>query len=366
MKNEIQQYLGTLEFEQPQFHKNMAVVSLMNPDSNLEYLVFDEAVNKGLAVEETSSVQELKINNKTGKEVLIMQGEFVLGGKQNRMISRNIYMEKNFTGSVPVNCVQQHRWSPTFDKKFSSSKRMATKGVKLAASRSQGEVWNSVACFMAQSGSHSQSHDLGEIFSQKERDVSDYLSAFSLVDGAVGVAIATRMNGDIVYGIDLFDKHATMNKNFKKIIESSAMEAIVGEGEIAAADIDVEEFLDSAKNAIYRKQKSVSLGKDYLISGNVEGGALSFNRIPVYVTFASGHQRNATRHSDLGRRRPDIHVGGDDDQDTINPSTGFGRVRFGDNYIHRVRFGDNYIHPRQDNDLHRYIPPRQEDDFYRQ
>jgi len=71
---EVKKYVSSLKLGDPQVYRNLAIAPLMGKDSKLDYLTFDEAVNSGLSIDETGSVPTLHFTNKTGKEILILQG----------------------------------------------------------------------------------------------------------------------------------------------------------------------------------------------------------------------------------------------------------------------------------------------------
>ena len=82
--------------------------------STLDYLVLDEALASGLVeiteVSEQGSVPELKFINRGPKPVLIVDGEELLGAKQNRIVNLTILVAANSELTIPVSCVEAGRW----------------------------------------------------------------------------------------------------------------------------------------------------------------------------------------------------------------------------------------------------------------
>ena len=312
---EINDYINRLNIGTIKKYKNMAVAPLLEADSKLEYLVFDEAVNSGLRVSETGSVPTLHFSNKTGKEVLILQGEYAEGGKQNRMVAANVYMAKDFDGDVPVRCVEEHRWGTGYDspniglnledsfrpgfrnsprqqrpsgEQLYSSRRMATKGVCFASARGQGAVWSQVSKLMGDHKVSSRTGNISDVFNQKQDDLSDYVSNFHYTSGAVGIVVAIEQDGKKRYGTDIFDQSRTMEKNFSKLLESYILEAISKGSSIKQTKKEVKAFLDNINNISFNERKAISLGRDFLLKGNQsEGSALVYESIPVYVSFST-------------------------------------------------------------------------------
>ena len=49
--------------------------------------------------------------NKSDRMVLILDGEELVGIKQNRIVNTTILIAANTTTVIPVSCVEQGRWS---------------------------------------------------------------------------------------------------------------------------------------------------------------------------------------------------------------------------------------------------------------
>ena len=125
------------------------------------YLMLEEATAAGLAsvaeVSDEGRVPELKLTNGGDRPVLVLEGEELLGGKQNRTTNLTILAPPRTTIIIPVSCVEAGRWratSPTA--KVSQTVHMACgRAAKVASvSRSlrhegharadQGRVWQDI------------------------------------------------------------------------------------------------------------------------------------------------------------------------------------------------------------------------------
>ncbi len=292
MENIIE-YVTGLTVGEPQTYRNMAVFPLMGKSSGLDYLLFDEAMNAGLKITETGSVPTLHFTNNTGKKVLIMQGEYAVGGKQNRMIATNVLMANGFDGEVPVKCVQHGRWSsPGLEGKFFSANRRAPQTVMMADG--QQEVWSEVHNLSVGLGVKSATGDIEDSFSQRSHDVEDYTSNFDYVPGSVGIVVFVANKG-LSIGADIFDKQSTMRKNFNKIVESYALEAIASSNEHLALGRPkgfVSTFLEKIGQCQFHERTAVSLGRDFRLVGPISGFALDNYGVPLYVTLSSTKAKN--------------------------------------------------------------------------
>ena len=129
MEDLFQNYFTSLTIGRKQSYKNMAVYPLSS-DYNIpfDYLTFDEAVSDDLIdvveVDEGGHVPELKVKNKSPLKILIIDGEELVGAKQNRIVNTTILVKEESTVVIPVSCVEQGRWSYNSDK-FDSKQRFA-------------------------------------------------------------------------------------------------------------------------------------------------------------------------------------------------------------------------------------------------
>ncbi|MCL5669876.1 MAG: hypothetical protein M1423_01030, partial [Acidobacteria bacterium] len=74
----------------------------------------DEAIEKGDVrvgeVSEGGQVPFLQVENAGGNPVLILEGEELVGGKQNRIVNTSIIVLAGSVIKIPVSCVESGRW----------------------------------------------------------------------------------------------------------------------------------------------------------------------------------------------------------------------------------------------------------------
>jgi hypothetical protein len=135
-----------------------------------------------LVIEETSSsgsVPKLFARNPTSFDYLLLAGQIVRGGKQNRGINADILIGANSSIEIPVTCVEQGRWSHADSKDFSNdfshggfeppsvrSAKMrsvhARRRVGGAAIADQSAVWDEISVMQNAVRADSASNDLLE------------------------------------------------------------------------------------------------------------------------------------------------------------------------------------------------------------
>jgi len=96
-------------------------------------MTLDEALVGGLIevteVSQGGAVPELKVVNTSPRMVLILDGEELVGAKQNRIVNTTILVQAQSTTVIPVSCVEQGRWhyrSP----RFSSEERIMSPALR--------------------------------------------------------------------------------------------------------------------------------------------------------------------------------------------------------------------------------------------
>ena len=121
MTDLIKNYLEKIKIGKGQSYKNLTLYPLLSDEViPFDYLTLDEALSQNLIevveVNQHGSVPELRVINKSDKMVLILDGEELVGAKQNRIINTTILIPANETVKIPVSCVEAGRWS--YDTQF--------------------------------------------------------------------------------------------------------------------------------------------------------------------------------------------------------------------------------------------------------
>ena len=178
----------------------------------------DEALSENLIevveIDEGGSVPELKVINKSEIMVLILDGEELVGAKQNRIVNTTILITAKETVVIPVNCVEEGRWSYDTDRFHSEERIMAPtmRAMKvqqvnypvrqLGNFRSdQGAIWNEISKKASRQKAESDSMATAEIYRKERPAIDDYLENFTMVDSQIGAIFL--INGRVV-GMDCF------------------------------------------------------------------------------------------------------------------------------------------------------------------
>lgn len=283
---------------------NLTMFPLLDDSARSEqpdYLTLDEALAQGSAkvteVSEGGSVPELKLVNQSDRPVFLLDGEELIGAKQNRILNLSILAAGMQTLVIPVSCVEQGRWAHQ-SREFASSERThyssgrAKKMAKVTNSLSssgerysdQGEVWLDIELKSSSLRSSSRTRAMAGIYEENATKIEDYVRAFSVMEGQVGALFA--INGKVI-GFDLFDYAITLQKLLPKLVRSYSLDAIdaLVEHPAAASVESASELLQAVTKASAKTFPAISLGEDVRFTGDkLTGGALVANQRTVHLS----------------------------------------------------------------------------------
>ena len=125
---QIKSFLEISKIARKQVHLNLTIFPLLAPKGiDPEYLILEQVLDKDLIqiteLDIQGSVPELKLNNLGKKSVLIIEGEELVGAKQNRIVNSSFLIGGKTQVVIPVSCVEQGRWRYR-SKTFGSGKKM--------------------------------------------------------------------------------------------------------------------------------------------------------------------------------------------------------------------------------------------------
>ena len=246
--NLIEKQLGHLTLGEAQWIHNLSIYPLLAEDDSLPgYLTLDQALNNKQAriteVSEAGLVPELAFENLTDQPILLLDGEELVGAKQNRVLNVTLLVLGGNKLVIPVSCVEMGRWSHN-SPEFSSggralySRARAAKMAQVSASlrdrgtrkSDQGAIWDDIAFKMNERGESSRTQAMADIYAGAETRLSDYEQAFRSVPLQIGAVFA--INGQVA-GMELFDAQAAFAAYLPKLVKSYALDAIDTPGEVS-------------------------------------------------------------------------------------------------------------------------------------
>jgi hypothetical protein len=298
---EVERSLASLRLGSPQIHLNLALFPLLgegNPEAG--YLLLDEALERKLArvteVSDGGSVPELAFENTSAEKILLVDGDELIGAKQNRILNLSILVGGGRKLTIPVSCVEQGRWSYR-SRDFSPAgrsifaKARAKKMVSVSyAMRSHGdrrsnqsEVWADVAEKAMHCHVESSTGSMADIYEQRARHLDAYVGAFRAEPRQRGAVIA--IDGKPA-GLEVFDSAAAFSRYLQKLVRSYALDAIETQAgkALAPSEASVRSFLDAILAAEAERFQALGEGEDVRLTGEgVTGGALTVDGRVVHL-----------------------------------------------------------------------------------
>lgn len=288
----IAELLAQVKLGDPQVHLNLTLYPLLGPGcAEPGYRLLDEALASGCAriteVSESGSVPDLSLVNDCAEAVLLLDGEELVGAKQNRILNLTILAPPGTTLLIPVSCVEAGRWQADaaafssaprahFAEGRARKARQVSESLRTSGTRrsDQAEVWDDIARKSERLAAHSATGAAEALYATHRARLDAYRAAFAPVEGQVGALFA--INGQAT-GFDLFDSPATLAGLLPKLVESNALDAIdaLRPGSDSAPAIEPQVLLAAAAGAATTTFKALGQGEDLRLEGpGLTGGAL--------------------------------------------------------------------------------------------
>jgi hypothetical protein len=300
--------------------QNLAMFPLLAPDGSEGTddtesdgpLTLDEALSSGWAhvteLSESGSVPELRFVNKGARPVFILDGEELVGAKQNRVVNLSMLVPPASSLTIPVSCVESGRWQAR-SRTFSAAPRVqyaagrACKMRQVTASMlnsgarcaDQSAVWADISRKSARLHTSSETAAMEAMFVDHAATIDAFVEGLPPMPRQIGALFA--IGGSIV-GLDLFASAVLLRKLLSKIVRSYALDAIDPEGSRGArangrrsrgtqgtARVAAEHFLEICAAGPAKTVPALGLGQDLRIDApGIVGAALVHEERVVHLS----------------------------------------------------------------------------------
>ena len=244
-----------------------------------------------------AEVNRLVLVNNSKRPLLLLAGEIVTGGKQDRVIGKDrIVPAESDQVDLSVFCVEPGRWVPMNGKYEFGSAGGVVGGLlaapvvrsKAMAAKDQQQVWDSVrssqaamaanvqvtgeASAVKSTTSYARVMDNKEV--QKQVDAvaepvqRNYESVIRQLRDKNAVGVVVAVNGEIVWA-DIFASTQLLQKYWPKLVRSYATEAVVTRAKGGEASIkDAQKFLDDLQGRHETAESEPGLYRQTEITGD--------------------------------------------------------------------------------------------------
>lgn len=264
---------------EPIGHEGLSVFPLFaEPDGGVDYMLSDTAISEGTVtveeVSESGSVPDLSVENKGDVRVLFLEGEELVGAKQNRVLNTSVLIAACTKSKIPVSCVEAGRWgykSRSFDSGGTHSSSNLRRVLKSSVSRSlkakrghrsdQGEVWEEVSRQQAALCASSPTSAMSDTFETHRGRLEEFQEKLHYVEGAIGAVVAV---GGRIVTVDVFDKATTCGRVWDRLLSGGILDALeVKQAEKQAETADVERVLNGVGAMPWESAEPIGEGEDY-------------------------------------------------------------------------------------------------------
>lgn len=238
-----------LDAGEPLEFRTLRVVPLFAPSRDVpayRLLGPDTAGDVEVAeVSESGSVPDIRVVNRLEDRLLLIDGQELVGAKQNRILNTDVLVPAKSDVVIPVSCVEAGRWAYAArgfrSGSFAYRSARAAKSSDIydslkaeAGHRSdQQGVWDDVHKLMDAVNASSPTSAMADVYRHKDRELGEIREAFTLPQDAVGIAV---FHGDRLLGLDVFDRASTLAHHWKALVDSYALDWLAFGAEPEEAD----------------------------------------------------------------------------------------------------------------------------------
>ena len=181
-----------------------------------------------VAERDQATVSALVVENQGPVHVLLLAGEILQGGKQNRIVGEDVLVPpRSGPLTLPVYCVEEGRWAGAA-KQFTTRETLAAPKLRarMLERSEQREVWAEVQSYARSAATPSATASYQAIPDKPEVQTHQ-----KDVEAAIGVEIAPSARGaaifvgDTLAGLDLFQDSSLFAREWPKLLRAGTIEA---------------------------------------------------------------------------------------------------------------------------------------------
>jgi hypothetical protein len=269
---------SSVQLGEPVEHQGIVVTPLFPRRTPAAvYSTLADALPLGLRIDEVSesgSVPELAVDNPTDANVLLYDGEELLGAKQNRILNVTVLVGAKSKMPIPVSCVEEGRWSrrsASFDSaphaahpELRRLKAERLSAAPMARGAAQAEVWEAVRAKSARLGVNSPTGANADVFRSRGGQLESLERAFPLHPGQSGAILGL---GDDVC-LDFVSRPDAFARLYPKLLRGYLLDGLERLGGEPTTHERLRAFVEATERAATARSASPGLGEDVRLSGD--------------------------------------------------------------------------------------------------
>lgn len=291
-------------FGGPMHHGALQVYPLMGTvERHPTYLTLGQALLAGTLeiteVSEGGQVPELVARNRGDRDVLILDGEELVGAKQNRVANTTLLVPAEREVRIPVSCVEQGRWAWRQRYFQASGQTLHARGRRRNIEKvsdslregrryagDQGEVWDEVRRKAEAMRVASPTGALVDVYQRHEARIEEFQRPLRAMPRMVG---GVFVRDDVALGAEVFESEGICQALWPTVVRGYAVDMVEEDravperirGRIGV----VEEFLGDIKVCPVERFPGVGAGSSLrLRSGKVIGAGFLLGERVVHLS----------------------------------------------------------------------------------
>jgi hypothetical protein len=239
-------------------------------------------------------VQMVSVENAGEHAVLILEGEELIGAKQNRVTSTTVIVTAHSTVKVPCSCVERGRWRYNSDhftsgnaiyrarsravQKSSVNESFRREGVAVS---NQAEVWKETDRCLHEAGVQSSTSSFQDARKRVSHRIEEFVTGFRPMENQAG-AVFYGKHG--VIGVEYLAAPELFAKCMEKIIRSFAYE-VISEPSLNGTSPDIaKDWWVKVLGSSFIEHRSVGVGQDIRAEGDILASGLRYGGETVHFS----------------------------------------------------------------------------------
>lgn len=270
MKIKINENSISFETLKIQSHNALSIIPLKSETSNTtDILTLNKGFDLGLVEVkecEVEDVNNILITNNAVTPLILVDGEEIIGAKQNRIVNNTILVPPKTTMKISVSCTERDRWSYKKNKSvlfeesqyFANSNTRRAKASAIDERSRQDNVWDSIDLFSDRCSTRPDTSAMNDCYEDFSQDQDEFLKSFDLSVGQSG--IIAIINNEVV-GLELFNSPEIYANYHDKIIKSYIIDSLDYKEVDISYEANINEIINNISNSVFIKQEAHGLGE---------------------------------------------------------------------------------------------------------
>lgn len=264
----------------------------------LEYAL-DSGTFRVTEVSEGGSVPFLRAENSGLRPVLILDGEELVGGKQNRIVNTSMIILPGKMMDIPVSCMEAGRWTrqredfAAGEAVFRAKSRAVQKASVTSSLRregnfhsDQGAVWDEVSYSLAEMHAPSATSDFRAGRAKVAHRINSFAERIRFINHQIGAIFFSKNR---VLGLELLSSSELFSRCLKKIIGSFAFEVLEDEDLTTTSRDPAAAWWEKVQQAPLSRRSSPGAGEDLRVEADdLIGSGLLWNDALVHFSCFPG------------------------------------------------------------------------------